>query len=73
MLNDNLKEQDSSKPEVQVNETTLEPQEIREREETRKEVMQKIEDSENELRKSPKLVVSDGLLLQLPLGLSSPL
>jgi hypothetical protein len=71
VLNDTLKEIDSSKPQVQVNDTRLELQEIQEWEENRKEVVQRIEDSENELRKLRKLVVSAGLLLQLPLALSS--
>jgi hypothetical protein len=71
VLNDNLRELDSSKPQTQVSDTKLEPQEIREWEEHRKEVVQKIKDSENELRKLRKLVVSASLLLQLPLALSS--
>jgi hypothetical protein len=71
VLNDNLRELDSSKPQAQVGDTELEPQEIREWEENRKEVVQKIKDGENELRKLRKLVVSASLLLQLPVALSS--
>ncbi|KAK0711821.1 P-loop containing nucleoside triphosphate hydrolase protein [Lasiosphaeris hirsuta] len=55
MLNNDLKDLDSSKPQGQVGD--LESKEMREWEENRQDVMQKIMDGENQLRRLNKLVV----------------
>lgn len=68
-LNEDLKELDFNKPQSQASDSK--PKELSEWEENRQEVVQKIEDSQNDLRRLNKLVVSASLLLQFPLALSS--